>query len=103
MFGSLRLLHLGLQTQVLGTLLSSGAMLGRRHFRRRLGGIALHSNASDYAEWLPRLTPTEQIQPGDIVGLYGGRITKRTQGASRVMVVSTGPIVLATILAKSAA
>jgi hypothetical protein len=57
-------------------------------------GIAFQSNSADYAEWLPRLSPNEKILAGEIVGQYGGRITKRTQGASRVMVVSTGPIVL---------
>lgn len=58
------------------------------------GGVSFGSGSSDYAEWLPRLNPIEQIQPGEIVGLFAGRITKNTQGATQVMAVSTGPIVL---------
>jgi hypothetical protein len=58
------------------------------------GGIEFVSGSADYAEWLPKLNLAEKIQAGEIVGLYGGRITKSTRGASQVMAVSTGPIVL---------
>jgi hypothetical protein len=58
------------------------------------GGIELISGSGDYAEFLPLLSPAEKIQPGEIVGLYGGRITKQTQGASKVMAVTSNPIVL---------
>jgi len=57
------------------------------------GGISFGGIGNDYAEWLPRLNSAEKIQPGEIVGLYGGRITKNTRGAAQVMAVSTGPIV----------
>jgi hypothetical protein len=56
-------------------------------------GVSLVGPGNDYAEWLPRLNPAEKIQPGEIVGLNGGRITKTTRGASQIMAVSTGPIV----------
>ena len=49
--------------------------------------------AIDYAEWLPRLNAGEAIAPGEIVGVFDGRISKETRGAALVMVVSTGPIV----------
>jgi hypothetical protein len=58
------------------------------------GGIELVSGSGDYAEFLPRLNPAEQIQAGEIIGLYGGRISKQTRGASKVMVVSGNPIVV---------
>ncbi|HEX6624243.1 MAG TPA: hypothetical protein VF064_11055, partial [Pyrinomonadaceae bacterium] len=58
------------------------------------GGIHLNSGAADYAEYLPRLDPAEKIEPGEIVGLFGGRVTKKTRGAGQVMAVSTGPIIL---------
>jgi hypothetical protein len=57
------------------------------------GGVSFVGPGNDYAEWLPRLNPAEQIQPGEIVGLYGGHITKNTRGAAQVMVLSTGSIV----------
>ncbi|HKC24363.1 MAG TPA: hypothetical protein VKF32_06455 [Thermoanaerobaculia bacterium] len=57
------------------------------------GGIQLTSGAADYAEWLPRAGRTETIAPGDIVGIAGGGVSKKTRGAAHVMVASTGPIV----------
>lgn len=57
-------------------------------------GVAYESGSGDYAEWLPRLYPEEQIGYGQVVGVYGGRITKETDGAEMVMVVSRSPIVL---------
>jgi hypothetical protein len=58
------------------------------------GGIELISGAADYAEFLPRLNPAETLQAGELVGLHGGKITRQTQGASKVMAVSSNPIVL---------
>lgn len=56
-------------------------------------GIRLQSNSSDFAEYLPRLNAHEKILPGDLVGVYGGKITRTTKGAERVMVVSDQAIV----------
>lgn len=57
-------------------------------------GVAYQSSSGDYAEWLERLDPSEVLEPGDIVGVFGGKVTKRTEGAQQVMVVSHAPIVL---------
>lgn len=57
------------------------------------GGVELGGPGSDYAEWLPKLDPSEPLEPGDVVGLFGDRVTKTTAGAMRAMVVSSGPIV----------
>jgi hypothetical protein len=57
-------------------------------------GVTYESGAGDYAEWLPRLYPEEEISFGQIVGIYGGKITKKTDNAEMVMVVSKSPIVL---------
>src|SRR6266516_4371266 len=57
------------------------------------GGISFGGVGNDYAEWRPRVNSAEKIQPGEIVGLYGGHITKNTRGAAQVMAVSTGAIV----------
>jgi hypothetical protein len=48
---------------------------------------------SDYAEWLPRLETNERIEPGDVVGVFGGKISRTTTGATLVMALSTGAIV----------
>lgn len=57
-------------------------------------GIKLESAGADYAEYLEKINPSEQIEPGDIVGVFDGKITKKTKGAHQVMVVSTMPLVI---------
>ncbi len=49
---------------------------------------------SDYAEWLPKLQENEDIQEGDITGIVGGQISKKTDGAHALMVVSSQPIIV---------
>ncbi len=49
---------------------------------------------ADFAEGLPKLVPEENIEPGMIVGVYGGYVTKDTVGADHVMVISTAPAFL---------
>ncbi|MFC2014806.1 hypothetical protein ACFLUP_02305 [Chloroflexota bacterium] len=58
------------------------------------GGVIYASGGADYAEYLMKLDPEEQITSGDIIGVHGGRISKVTENAQQVMVVSTGPVVL---------
>lgn len=57
-------------------------------------GIKLESIGADYAEYLEKIDPLETITPGDIVGVYSGKITRKTRGADAVMVVSTMPLVI---------
>ncbi len=57
-------------------------------------GIAFESGAGDYAEWLPRLDPSETLRFGDVVGVNGGKVSKKFSQAERFMVVSASPIVL---------
>lgn len=57
-------------------------------------GVTYESGSGDYAEWLPRSDVDENITPGDIVGVYGGKISKSTENADRIMSVSVAPIVL---------
>jgi hypothetical protein len=58
------------------------------------GGVAYVSGNADFAEWLRRLDVGETLEAGDVVGLYGDAVSRRTAGATRVFVVSTAPIVL---------
>ena len=57
-------------------------------------GVAYESGSGDYAEWLPRLDENEPIEAGDIIGVFGGKITKHTNGAQQILPVSFAPIVL---------
>ena len=60
--------------------------------RRR--GITYASGAGDYAEWLPKLNPSQHFEPGQIVGVRRGHISFDTEKADHLFVVSTLPIVL---------
>lgn len=57
-------------------------------------GVTYGSKGADYAEWLPRADESEDIRWGMVVGVKGGMISKTTDGADQVMVVSRAPIVL---------
>ncbi len=57
-------------------------------------GVQYQSSSADYAEWLKKLDPNEKFSPGDIVGVYGGKISKNTKDADCVMCVSLSPAVL---------
>lgn len=56
-------------------------------------GVEYASGNGDYAEWLERKNPAEQLSAGDIVGVIGGKISKNLTGAEQVMVVSHRPII----------
>jgi len=57
-------------------------------------GVTYQSGAGDYAEWLPKETATEKFLPGDIVGVKAGKISKSTDNADHIMIISRNPIVL---------
>ena len=57
-------------------------------------GVTYESGSADYAEWLERMVPTEQINAGEIVGVFGGKISKYTTNAKQFMVISTKPAIL---------
>ena len=57
------------------------------------GGIVFASGGADFAEWLAKRDPMDVIEPGDIVGWHADGISHETEGALRVMAVSTQPIV----------
>jgi len=58
------------------------------------GGIELISGGGDFAEWLPRSDPGESIAAADIVGVFAGEVTHRTEGAQRLLVVSENAVVV---------
>ncbi|NOX17700.1 MAG: hypothetical protein GXO87_05390 [Chlorobi bacterium] len=57
-------------------------------------GVTYESGGGDYAEWLERLNPDENISAGDIVAVNGGKISKNTSTGEQFMAVSAKPIIL---------
>lgn len=74
--------------------LQAARAIGTQAFLWDQLGVGYESSSGDYAEWLERIDPNERMEPGDIVGVFGGRITRSTEGAEQVLVVSRSPIVL---------
>ncbi len=64
------------------------------------GGVTYGSTGADYAEWLEKLHPSERFLPGQIVGVHGGKISKKTEGAEQVMAISLAPAVIGNVPAK---
>ena len=62
--------------------------------KERFKGVSYASGAGDYAEYLERFDRNESMSYGDIVGLNGGKISKNTSSAQRMMVISFKPAVL---------
>jgi hypothetical protein len=63
-------------------------------FRFEHAGVVFKTHGSDYAEYLPKKNPNEVYYPGDIVGIKGGFVTKLTDDAEMIMVISSHPTVL---------
>lgn len=57
-------------------------------------GIVYGSKGADYAEWLEKEDPMIDFQPGEIVGVKAGKISKVTEGADHILTISIAPIVL---------
>ncbi|MCK4511093.1 hypothetical protein KAW64_05100, partial [bacterium] len=81
-------------SKVAAVALQATRAIGTQVFMYSYMGVAYRSSAGDYAEYLERLDPDEIIEPGDVVGVFGGKVTKATRGAHQVMVASHAPIVL---------
>jgi len=64
------------------------------YFRFQNAGVVYKTKGADYAEYLPKANPDEVFYPGDIIGIKGGYVTKKTDDADLIMVVSSRPIVL---------
>lgn len=59
------------------------------------GGVVLAGPGSLIVLWLPQLDPAESLQPGDVVGLFAGHVSRRTTGAEQLLVVGQNAIVAA--------
>lgn len=57
-------------------------------------GVTYGSRGADYAEWLAKLDPNEHLQFGQIVGIFGGKVSLKTDGADHIMAVSANPVVV---------
>jgi len=59
-----------------------------------IAGVQFSSPGNDYAEYILKRDPKEELKPGDVVGVFAGRLSLQTQGADHVMVISSSPIIV---------
>ncbi|MEO0443933.1 MAG: hypothetical protein AAFZ92_09375, partial [Pseudomonadota bacterium] len=60
-----------------------------------VGGVQYLSTGADFAESLPLLDPlSTDLQAGDVVGVYQGRLSLQTANADQVLVVSNSAVVV---------
>lgn len=57
-------------------------------------GVQYSSGSEDYAEYLERFAVEQDMEPGEIVAVVGGKLTRNTQGAGMLKVVSFAPAVV---------
>ncbi|NRB62466.1 MAG: hypothetical protein HRU40_05445 [Saprospiraceae bacterium] len=57
-------------------------------------GVTYSTGGADYAEWLLRKKGESDMSYGEIVGIHAGQISRRTEGADHVKVISLRPGVL---------
>ncbi|MBK9678528.1 MAG: hypothetical protein IPO69_06595 [Saprospiraceae bacterium] len=62
--------------------------------RDNFQGVTYTAGGADYAEYLKKADINEMFELGDIVGVKGGVVSKVTDGADKIMVVSNKPIIL---------
>jgi hypothetical protein len=60
-------------------------------------GVSFTSGSADYAEYLPRASYAGNLEFGDIVGVKAGTVSKITQQADHLMVVSQNPSFLGNV------
>ena len=57
-------------------------------------GVCYKSGSADYAEYLERRFLDEKLKPGYVVGIKNGQVSKYTDDASEILVISRNPAVL---------
>ncbi len=60
-------------------------------------GVTYGSKGADYAEYLPKMNPSDQFQLGQIVGVHGGKVSLKTEGAEQIMAISRAPVVVGNV------
>ena len=68
-------------------------MLGEIEGNSAGNGVRFKTRGADYAEYLEKIEPNEDIEKGDIVGVFHGKISKSTSGAQQMLVRSSAAAV----------
>jgi len=74
---------------------NNGTVVAGRVESNGSGGVTYGSGGADYAEYLMRKSTETPMSYGDIVGVANdGTVSRQTEGANRMMVVTNRPVVL---------
>ena len=55
------------------------------------GGVAYVTSGADFAEYMLKMDPTDTFEAGEIVGIYGGMVSRETLGADHILVITGAP------------
>ncbi|WOO39299.1 hypothetical protein [Rubellicoccus peritrichatus] len=81
-------------SQFISFLRGNGSYIGGVKMASGTQSVIYETSGADYAEHLPKKDLNETIEPGDVVGVFGGEVSRQTDGADWIMVASTNPIVV---------
>jgi hypothetical protein len=56
--------------------------------------LAYSSPERDYAEYIEKMNESDTFQEGDVVGIFAGKVSHKTEGADQIMAISSTPIVV---------
>lgn len=82
---------------VVGYNIAKDQITNLQTYKANTYGVTYESGSADYAEWLPKADPMEDLMPGNIVEVKNGRISKNIDGTGKLLVISTKPVVLGNI------
>jgi hypothetical protein len=57
------------------------------------GGVQFTSPEADYAEYIDKLVISDVFEPGDVVSVDTGKVSYQTNGRSKLLVISSAPVV----------
>jgi hypothetical protein len=70
------------------TFFAGGNPIGRIEGAGFGNSVSYVTSGSDFAEWLPRAEGAAELGPGDVVGIRDGKVSRDTEGASALGVIS---------------
>lgn len=70
------------------------AILGAIQINATNTTVQYSSAAADYAEYIPQVDANDVILPGEVIGIVDGRVSRDTQKAQQIMVMSSSPVIV---------
>lgn len=83
----------GMAAAIVESIALATNVIGTTAIKVRDIGVQYSTGSEDYAEYLERFAVEKDMLPGEIVAIKGGKITRNTEGAQMIKVISYSPAV----------